>query len=214
MIIYSLLFIIVLIFLYETFQKLFKLREEYFSNAKDHFITSPLPSNPELADISKTIAINCKAYPSKMNLAQVYQPPQPQELDTVYSARFKPLEYDPTRKYYYRRDILIPEGLRRAKDDEKEITKVQVLFNAETDPDKKQILQDELDLFKWRSNILSPINKETKLERTMRDITTDYFPEEIGMQRIWQEPHSHIPDYSKSLNYGYKAYPRKNSRVK
>ena len=63
MIIYSLLFIIILIFVYETVQRLFKLREEYFSNARDHFISSPLPSDPSLADISKTIAINCKDYP-------------------------------------------------------------------------------------------------------------------------------------------------------
>ena len=34
----------------------------------------------------------------------------------------------------------------------------------------------------------------------------DYFPEEIGMNRPWIERHSHIPDYSNSLNYGYKAY--------
>jgi hypothetical protein len=211
MIIYSLLFIIVLIFLYETFQKLYKLREEYFSNARDHFITSPLPSDPKLADISKTIAINCKAYPSNLNRLLADKPdPNEEDLDTVYSARFKPLEYDPTRKYYYRADILIPEGNRRSKDDEKEIAKVQAMFDAETDPDKKQILQDELDLFKWRKNIISPINKDTKLERTMRDIITDYFPEEIGMQRIWLEPHSHIPDYSNSVNYGYKVYSSKD----
>lgn len=210
MIIYSLLFIIILIFAYETIRNIYKLREEYFSNARDHFVANPLPTNPALADISKTIAINCKAYPSQINKVQAYIPPQPDELDTPQSARFKPLEYDPTRKYYYRGDILIPEGIRRAKDDDKEIAKVQAMYDAETDPAKKQILQDELDLFQWRKSILSPINKVTGLERTMRDITTDYFPAEIGMQRVWLEPHTHIPDYSNALNYGYRAYSNKD----
>ena len=209
MIIYSLLFIIVLIFLYETFQKLYKLREEYFSNAKDHFISKPLPKDPSLADISKTIAINCNAYPSIVNQTQAYLSPHPNDLDTPYSAQFKPLEYNPNRKYYYRRDILIPEGIRRSKDDDDEISKVQMMYDKESDPVIKEILQDEIDLFKWKSNILSPIDTTTNLERTMRDITTDYFPSEIGMQRTWLEPHSHIPDYSNSLNYGYKAYSNK-----
>ena len=207
MIIYSLLFIIVLIFLYETVQRLFKMREEYFSNARDHrdeyFITSPLPSDPALADISKTIAINCKAYPARESAIQAADiSPNSGELDTPYYARFKPLEYDPSRVYYFRRDILVPEGWRRSADDDKEIARVQALYDKETDPAKKEILQDELDLFKWRNRILNEKDENNTL-RSMRDITTDYYPAEIGMQRIWREPHSHIRDYTHQLNNGY-----------
>jgi hypothetical protein len=212
MIIYSLLFIIILIFVYETVQRLFKLREEYFSNARDHFIANPLPSDPSLADISKTIAINCKAYPAKANSIQAADiSPHPGELDTPYYAQFKPLEYNPRRLYYFRRDILIPEGWRRSADDDIEIANVQALYNQETDPAKKEILQDELDLFNWRSTILAEKDKKG-ISRSMRDITTDYYPAELGMQRIWREPHSHIRDYSHELNYGYKAYSKSNSR--
>ena len=132
-----------------------------------------------------------------------------EELDTLEYARVNPLEYNPKRLYYWRRDILIPEGLRREQDDNKEIAKVQQLFDSETDPDKKQILQDELDLFTWRTNILALKNTKTNEDRSMRDIITDYFPNEIGLNRIWIEPHSHIPDYSKSLNYGYTTYNKK-----
>lgn len=212
MIVYSLLFIIVLIFIYETIQRLFKLREEYFSNARDHFVSNPLPSDLALADISKTIAINCKAYPARVNSIQAADiSPNSGELDTPYYARFKPLEYDANRLYYFRRDILVPEGWRRSADDDKEIARVQSLYNQETDPAKKEILQDELDLFNWRTNILA--EKNTKGEpRSMQDITTDYYPFEIGMQRIWREPHSHIRNYSNELNYGYKAYANSNSR--
>ncbi len=212
MIIYSLLFIIILIFVYETVQRLFKLREEYFSNARDHFIANPLPTDVSLADISKTIAINCKAYPARANSIQsVDITPNSAELDTTFYARFKPLEYDPSRLYYFRRDILVPEGWRRSADDEREIARVQSLYDKETDPTKKQILQDELDLFTWRKEILKEKDTNGNL-RNMRDITTDYYPAEIGMQRIWREPHSHIRDYSNELNFGYKAYS--NSKEK
>jgi len=207
MIIYSLLFIIILIFVYETVQRLFKLREEYFSNARDHFISNPLPKDPSLADISKTIAINCKAYPHTANSIQSVEiAPNSPELDTPYYARFKPLEYNPKRLYYFRRDILVPEGWRRSADDDQYIARVQELYNKETNPNMKQILQDELDLFNWRSTILAEKDKKG-ISRSMRNITTDYYPAEIGMQRVWREPHSHIRDYSNELNYGYKAYP-------
>jgi hypothetical protein len=56
--------------------------------------------------------------------------------------------------------------------------------------------QEELNLFNWRNNILSLTDEKTGLDRDMRDITTDYFPDEIGMSRAWIERHSHIPDYS------------------
>ena len=217
MIIKSLLFIIVLIFAYETINKLYKLQEEYFTNqlpieihsSNDSFISGnpgqQTELDPELKDITKTIAINCKAYPATVNRIMAYKAPLPEELDTTEYARFKPLEYNANRLYFYRRDILIPEGKRRNKDDENEIQAVKNKYALETDITKKEILQDELDLFKWRDSIGKL--KDNKGEpRNMRDITTDYFPEEIGQSRIWREPHSHIPDYSKSLNYGYDAY--------
>jgi hypothetical protein len=206
MIIKVLLFIIVLIFVYETFNTLYKMREEYFSTIhnKESFVS--LSGDPEKDDIAKTIAINCKAYPERRNRIMAAKPIPADELDTVKYARYKPLGYDASRLYYWRRDILIPEGVRRSKDDEKEIAKVQKMFDEETDPDKKEILQDELDLFTWRKQILQLKNPDTQEDRSMRDIITDYFPQEIGMNRAWIERHSHIPDYSKSLNYGYKAY--------
>ena len=218
MIIKSLLFIIILIFIYETFQKLNKLKEEYFTNTEPFIKLYDSSNNNknkdeinQLNDIAKTISINCKNpnYPDNKNMIMAYEPPAPDDLDTPEYSRYKPLEYDSKRKYYFRRDILIPEGYRRAEDDQKEIDIVQSKYDAENDPLKKQILQDELDLFKWRSNyknITKTRINSTEEERSMRDIISDYYPFEIGMSRIWREPHSHIPDYSKELNYGYKPY--------
>lgn len=214
MIIKVLLFIIVLIFVYESFQMMYKMREEYFSTTRNNqqhqnnpvekFVS--LSGIPEQDDIAKTIAINCKAYPGYHNGIMETKPIPEDELDTPEYARFKPLEYNPKRLYYWRRDILIPEGIRRLQDDDIEIASIQSLFDTETDPEKKQILQDELNLFKWRSNIIALKNYETNEDRSMRDIITDYYPSEIGLSRIWREPHSHIKDYSHSLNYGYKTY--------
>lgn len=174
------------------------MNEEYFTslelNKQEKFIN--LSDDPDKNDISKTIAINCKKWESNVNTIMTYNPVSNEELDTPYYARFKPIEFDSTRKYYWRANKLIQEGIRRSKDDEIEIAKVQTLFDKETDPDKKQILQDELDLFKWRNSILLLQDKTTGLNRDMRDIETDYFPAEIGMSRPWIERHSHIPDYS------------------
>ena len=185
-----------------------KMTDEYFTNLDNNkqfnytnnknntekFIS--IGTDPEQNDIAKTIAINCKAYPSKVNSIMKYKPEPDESLDTPYYARFKPLEYNPKRQYYWRSDILVPEGKRRSKDDETEIAKVQSLLDNETDPNKQKIYQEELNLFKWRHNILATTDSVTNLDREMRDITTDYFPEEIGMNRPWIERHSHIPDYS------------------
>lgn len=198
MIIKTLLFIIVCLFVYESFINLSKMSEEYFTNLdiekQDKFVNLSNDSNKN--DISKTIAINCKNWKNNINKIMVNKPEPNETLDTPYYAQFKPLEYDSNRKYYWRANMLVQEGKRRSSDDEIEISKVQDLFNKETDPEKKQILEDELKLFKWRKYILSLKNPDTKLDRDMRDITTDYFPEEIGMSRPWIERHSHIPDYS------------------
>ena len=203
MIIKSLLFIIVCIFVYETYNTLSKMTEEYFtsihssnsSNRKiDNFVN--LGTKPELNDIAKTIAINCKVYPSNATKIMVYKPESNESLDTPYYAQFKPLEYNPDRKYYWKANKLVEEGIRRSSDDDAEIAAVQALFDNETDPDKQQILQNELDLFNWKKNILATTDSITNLDRDMRDITSDYFPAEIGMNRPWIERHSHIPDYS------------------
>ena len=214
MIIKSLLFIIVCIFVYESYHIMNKMTDEYFTtlehnkqtkytnynnNTNNTNNTEPfvsLGTDPEQNDIAKTIAINCKAYPSKVNSIMKYKPEPDESLDTPYYVRFKPLEYNPKRQYYWRSDILIPEGKRRSKDDETEIAKVQNLLDKETNPDMQQIYEEELKLFKWRTNILANKEPVTGLDRDMRDITTDYFSEEIGMNRPWIERHSHIPNYS------------------
>jgi hypothetical protein len=206
MIIKSLLFVILLIFIYETFQNFNKLREEYF--------VSLTPNNPELNDISKTIAINCKnpKYLNNEGVSQIFEPIEANNKnndDGIYNleySEFKPLIYNPKRKYFYKADILIPEGYRRYKDDENEISNIEKLYNLETDPNHKQILQDEIDIHKWRKNpknIGKITNIDTNEPRMMRDIITDYYPFEIGMQRLWKEQHSHIPDYTQQLNNGY-----------
>jgi hypothetical protein len=118
------------------------------------------------------------------------------KLDTLYYKSFKPLEYDEDRAYYWSRDKLVEEGIRRNQDDLQKIQNLQTLFENETDEKNKKKLQDELDLYKWRDSILESKDKKTGLSRDKRDIITDYYPEEIGLNRPWIERHSHLPDYS------------------
>ena len=122
-------------------------------------------------------------------------------LDTPNYAMYKPLLYNPKSMYFWRRDILIPEGIRRAHDNNDKINKIKTLLKTTFDEKQKQILQDEIDLHKWQSNILSLKNikniensseTDTRDTRDMRDIVTDYFPNELGMLRPWMEIHSHI----------------------
>ena len=217
MIIKSLLFIIVCMFLYETYNTLTKMSEEYFvsldkdisiSTNREKFIN--VGTDPDKNDIATTIAINCKAYQDKIDkidkidskINNSYKPINfDDDIDTPYHSQFKALMYDTQRLYNWRPDILIAEGKRRSNDDDIEIAKVQSLFDTETDIDKKQVLQDELNLFKWRKNILAITENNSaitdiQIDRTMRDITSDYYPAEIGMNRPWIERHSHIHDYS------------------
>ena len=173
--------------------------EEYFTELdtyrnKEHFIE--LSGNPEYDSISRTIALNCNAYPREASKIMGYQHEPNNTLDTPYYAQFKPMEYNKDRLYFWRRDKLIEEGIRRLKDDDKEIAKVQSLFDNETDDDKKQKIQDELNLFKWRNNIFALTDKVTGISREKRDIMSDYYPAEIGLQRPWIERHSHLPNYS------------------
>ena len=210
MIIKSLLFIIVCIFCYETYKNITRMTEEYFTqlntntntntytntntNTKENFIE--ITGNPDYDSIGRTIAINCNAYPSESSKIMAYQPEPNTILDTPYYAQYKPMEYSANRQYFWKRNKLIEEGIRRSQDDDIEIAKVQKLFDNEIDDDKKQKYQDELDLFKWRNNIFKLTDTVTGISREKRDIISDYYPAEIGLQRHWIERHSHIPDYS------------------
>jgi hypothetical protein len=123
-----------------------KMTEEYFytldknsnSNGVEKFVE--LSQNSEFNDISKTIAINCKSYNKNFNKIMVNKEEENSVLDTPFYAQFKELEFDKNRQYYWQRDKLVEEGIRRSKDDEIEIAKVQSLFDKETDYDKKKIL--------------------------------------------------------------------------
>ena len=198
MIIKSLLFIIVCIFIYESYHIMTKMTEEYFANIENNntekFVS--LGTDADKNDISKTIAINCKEHDKNNNKIMLYKPEPDSSLDTPYFSQFKPIQFNPKRQYLWRTDVLVPEGKRRSMDDDIEIAKVKTLLDNETDPDKQKIYEEELNLFKWKKNILATKDIDTGLDRTMRDITSDYFPEEIGMNRPWIERHSHIPDYS------------------
>jgi hypothetical protein len=198
MIIKSLLFIIICIFVYETFNTLNKITEEYFSSMESskHEKFIEIGNDPEKNSIARTIGINCKTYPDRLNRIMAYKPDNNESLDTPYYSQFKSLKYNPDRKYYWNVRKLIHEGIRRSKDDDKEIEIVQKLYDGETDEDKKQLYKNELNIFRFKKNILAVQDKDSKLDRSMRNITTDYFPEEIGMSRPWRERHSHIKDYS------------------
>jgi len=199
-IIKSLLFIIICIFVYETYKIMLKMTEEYFTIGNTNFINNERNNDNEYNEAD---TYYYKSFKPLEKERQKYKKAEyipnywnRDSLDTLYSKSFKPLEYNKDRAYYWRRDKLVEEGIRRHNDDLKEIKKIQVLFDNETNEEKKEKLKTELDLSKWKANIFKNKDKTTKLSRDKRDIITDYYPEEIGLQRPWIERHSHVPDYS------------------
>lgn len=229
MIIKSLLFIIVCIFVYETFKNLYKQREEYFDNfnvdvhikdketySKSHFTnqttdttkTVTTPETPELLDIDNTINSNCtdfKQAKGKLRIMSRSTEDDKDKLNTPYYAEFASLLYDKDRKYYGNPHYIIEEGKRRYLDDKKALAKLKEQYDKEVDPMKKLILADELNLYKWQNYIFKEKNNKGD-QRDMPDITTDYYPEEIGLSRPWRERHSHLPDYSKmAVDKAYKS---------
>lgn len=208
MLVKSLLFIIVCIFVMETFNNLYRQSEEYFAippqqqPQQSQQITPQTtpPTQQELLDIDKTINANCtkwKARKEKDTYPLMKHKPEPEsDLDTPYYSRFAPMEYRKDRKYYSNPHYLIEEGKRRYSDEAAIIQQIQDKYDAETDPKKKEELAAELAIFKWQKYIFN--SKDDKgTQRGMPDITTDYFPEEIGLSRPWRERHSHLPDYKR-----------------
>lgn len=195
MIVKSLLFIIICIYIYETYINFIKQKEEYFSNnTKEIFNDIP----KEYLDIKHTIKNNCKHWENnqKKLILQSYIPPPDESLDTPYSSRFKPLLYNKNQKYYWNPHYLIEEGQRRYLDDKKNLNTLKQKYDEEQDPDKKEILKNELSLYNWQNYIFKEKNNKNE-QRDMPDIITDYYPDIIGQPRPWIERHSHLTDYTR-----------------
>ena len=200
MIIKSLLFIIVCIFVMETFHNLYRQSEEYFNNSTLPTLPtqSTLPPTAEQLDIDNTINANCTKW--RLNADKIklmtYKPESSEELDTPYFASFAPMEYRKERVYYSNPHYLIEEGIRRNNDETSIIADIQAKYTLETDQQKKEELANELSIYNWKNYIFK--DKDLKGEqRGMPDIITDYYPGEIGMSRPWRERHSHLPDYKR-----------------
>jgi len=182
----ALLFIIICIFVVETFHNLYRQSEEYFSPA------------PELLDIDNTINANCTLKRINANNIRLmtYMDDPSDDLDTPYSASFASIEYSKERKHYANPHYLIEEGKRRYNDEKVIIANIKSQYDTETDKKKKEQLANELSIYNWQNYIFKSIDLKNN-QRGMQDITTDYYPDEIGMSRPWRERHSHLPDYTR-----------------
>jgi hypothetical protein len=192
MIIKCLLFIIICIFVYETFKMLYKMKEEYFES-----FGNGEEINPDLLDVNKTIYANCKLIEDKKDklILMSYSPDDDaKSLDGPYSSAFKPLTYNKTRKYFWNSENIIEEGLRRGDDNKKDIDELKVRYDKEEDIDKKHMLGNELALYDWYDYRFKEKNLKGD-QRIEQDFITDYYTEEIGLSRPWRERHSHLPNY-------------------
>ena len=118
--------------------------------------------------------------------------------DTTKYAAFAPLIYDPKSEYYGGREYMVKEGIRRYNDKKERIGILQSQYDDEENPRKRDLAKEELQIHKWEDYILSPTLPNGE-KRAPNDITTDYYPDEIGCIRPWLECHSHFPP--ETLNY-------------
>lgn len=185
MILYSLSFIVIIIFVYETFknykiyQKIYQKKIASSEHMTESFDSLDYPS-PASNVIGITDILNSEDYPPYQDCA----------LDTTHYKAFAPLIYNPTRKLFFSRQHLEQEAVRQDDITQQQIAKVQALSDKETNPDKKKLYDYELGFHKWRAYPFQQLDNLGN-QRLQEDITTDYVPSVFGQQRVWQEIHWH-----------------------
>ena len=129
MIIKSLLFIIICIFVYETYKTMLKMTEEYFTVGNTNFINNETNNDTEYNKLDTPYYKSFKPLEKEKEKEKdkdketdkkdEYSPNywNRNSLDTIYYKSFKPFEYNKNRAYYWRRDKLVEEGIRRNQDD-------------------------------------------------------------------------------------------------
>lgn len=184
MILYSLSFIIILIFVYETYKnyKLYHAKLEKGRGRNGTLEGFDMYDYPSLAENITGVSdfLNNEDYPPYQKCA----------LDTTHSKAFAPLLYDSKRKLYFSRRHLEQEAVRQDNITKEQIAKVQALSDAETNPDIKKLYNYELGFHKWRAYAFQDKDNLGN-KRLQEDITTDYIPAVFGQQRIWEEVHWH-----------------------
>ena len=178
MLLYSLSFVIILIFVYESYKN-YKLYQKKLAAGRDNFTDFDYP-NPARNITGVKDVLNNEEYPPLQECA----------LDTTRTKAFAPLIYDSSRKLYFSRRHLDQEGERQNAITDKQIAKVRELSKAEKDPDIKRLYEYELGLHKWKEYPFQATDNFGN-QRLREDITTDYLPGVFGQQRIWEEIHFH-----------------------
>ena len=138
MIIKLLLFTIVLIFAYECYTTLYKMKDEYFSSrfTQEHIHSNNTYTNTNTNTIrDKCISLNnINSYLNSYNKEDNVNVMSLDNLDIPNNAPYKPMEYNPNRMFFWRRDILIPEGIRRVQDDNKELNNIKSVLKTKSVP--------------------------------------------------------------------------------
>ena len=89
---------------------------------------------------------------------------------------------------FYNRNNLMHEGLRQNNYRIKNIECLEKLLEKDNiDENLKENIREDLKTHKWRDHIFQDVNKSTKQMRDKSDIMTDYDPNIIGCPRRWME---------------------------
>jgi hypothetical protein len=186
MILYSLTFIIIILFVYETFKNIKnynkKVREADEKSSENRFENFDTFDYPQPAK-------NIVGVKDKLN-DEEYPPYQICALDTTKYKSFAPLLFVPKKKFYFSRENIEQEAVRLDNITKDKIKNVEEMLKKETESGKRRIFEAELNLHKWRKYPFKEVD-EFGVKRKENDILTDYLPEVFGQQRIWEEVHFH-----------------------
>jgi hypothetical protein len=161
-IIKSLLFIIVLIFIYEAYKNILKIKE------MGHMYVENFSCQSEKLKKNNPFLVNIE-----------------EDNSTEYSS-FKP--YRPDYPMYGNRLYSYQEGQYRNNMDKLNIERIKniLMRNKNLSEHQRDKLKEELKLEEWRSYLFKQ-KKNDNTPRLENDIRTDYDPDIGGCQRLWHE---------------------------
>ena len=166
MLVKALLFIIILLYVYDTYYDLTKFIDIHL---KEHELN-----------------INTHMHNKEEFTNYKYNYGNYEHNTNVGYTDFRPLHNK--IKGFYNRNNLIDEGIRQNNNRLKNIDCLkQLLENDNIDENLKNNIRDDLKTHKWRDHIFQDVNSDTKQLRNKSDIMTDYNPNIIGCPRRWME---------------------------
>jgi len=205
MLVKSLLFIIILIYIYESYKKCLILYKKYqdtktknLFKVKENFnnLNNELKENYKNYSDSFLILPKYNNKKDKLNKKcnDIFLQESVNE-DSDFSSKYQ-WNYDDSLKYYYNLKNSVNEGRRLEKIRINKLNELKKKLNdSSLSINDKNKIENEIKINQWKSYIFKKEN-DKNVERDRADIITDYDPNLIGCVRPYMNCTSNIQDLS------------------